>query len=174
MATKINPGRIGAKRQSWSEYNPRELIKDAVRANPHSSEAEIRAYVWEIVESERSYVTAIFDYWFANNYRSFFIDELEARSGVYNEPLVSKHVSIVKSNHPSRAEIEKAKDELRPILMDQILSNGKKLRDATFKDCMRESGWLKEVSKNGKPTEVIGKHLTEKHLWNLRTRIFTE
>ncbi len=166
----LNPGRLGSKRQSWSQYNPRELIKDAVRAYPRASEAEIRNAVWEIVENEKDYFTTIFDYWFANNYRSFFIEELEADTPVITP--MRKTNGAIRSNQPSREEIEKAKEEMRPILMDHILANGKALRESTFKDCEKESGWLKEVSKHGKPTEVVGKHLTEKNLWNLRKRIF--
>ena len=166
----LNPGRLGSKRQSWSNYNPRDLIKDAVRSHPRASEAEIRNEVWETIKNEQNYFETIFDYWFANNYRSFFIEELEGE-GTAIVP-IKKANGVVRSNQPTREEVEKAKEELRPILMDHILSSGKQLRDATFNDLKNESGWLKEVSKHGKPTEVVGKHLTEKNLWNLRKRIF--
>jgi hypothetical protein len=170
QTASLNPGRLGSKRQSWSEYNPRELIKDAVRAHPRASEAEIRNEVWEVVKNEKEYMTTVFDYWFANNYRSFFIEEIEGEAATIVP--IKKANGSYKSNQPTRAEVDEAKEKLRPILMDQILSSGKTLREVTFKDCEKGSGWLKEVSKHGKPTEVVGKHLTEQNLWNLRKRVF--
>lgn len=169
MRTELNPGRLGAKRQSWATHNPRELIKDAVQSRPRASEAEIRDVVLEIVKNEEEYFLPIFDYWFANNYRSFFIDELEDTS-----PIPPSLKPMRKSNQPTRAEIDSAKEELRPILMDHLLSNGKLLRNSTFKECEKEGGWLKEISKYGKPSEVVGKQLTEENLWNLHKRIFNK
>lgn len=165
----LNPGRLGSKRQSWSQNNPRELIRDAVISRPRASEAEIRNVVWETIKNEKGYFETIFDYWFANNYRSFFIEELE-NEAILITPV--KRTCARQSNQPSRPEIEKAKEEMRPILMDHMLSGGMLLREATFGECKKEGGWLKEVAKYGKPSEVVGKHLTEKDLWNLRKRIF--
>ena len=132
------------------------------------SEAEIRDVVWEIVRNEREYLPTIFDYWFTNNYRQFFVEELAADSVVVRDI----HRKVKQSNQPTRAEINAAKNELRPILMDCRLSTGKELRLSTFGECASESGWLREVAKQGKPNGIVGKKLTEKDLWNLRKRTF--
>ena len=50
------------------------------------------------------------------------------------------------------------------ILMDVELPNGKKLRDATFRDCKNAGGWFTRVSRLGKPAEVVGSKLTEDRL----------
>jgi hypothetical protein len=168
--TILNPGLTGAKRQSWEKYNPRDVLRDIIRSHPKASEAEVRERVWEIVRNEREYLPTIFDYWFTNNYRQFFVEEIAEHSVAIRE----KHRTVTKrgSNQPTRREIDAVKAELAPILMDQILSNGKALRDATFGECAAESGWLRDVAKQGRPTAIVGKKLTEKELWSLRARSF--
>lgn len=164
----LNPGVTGAKRQSWERHNPRDVLKDIIRSHPKASEAEIKELVWETVRNERDYLPTIFDYWFTNNYRQFFVDEIADHSIAIRET----HRTVAKrgSNQPTRAEVETAKAALRPILMDHRLSNDKALRDATFAECAAESGWLREVAKQGRPTAIVGKKLTEKDLWALRAR----
>lgn len=165
----LNPGLYGATRQSWSKNNPRDVLKDAIRNAPRASEAEIRETVWQTIKNEKAYLPAIFDYWFTNNYRHFFVRELEEHSTVIEELKQQRKVER-KSNQPTRVEIEDAKAVLRPLLMDLQLSTGKLLRDSTFGECKRESGWLRDVAKQGKPNAVVGKQLTEKDLCALRFR----
>jgi hypothetical protein len=165
----LNPGQTGAKRQSWERYNPRDVLRDVIRSRPRASEAEIREATWEIIRNEREYLPAIFDYWFTNNYRQFFVDEVAEHSTAIQE-VISKRPRA--SNQPSRDEVEQEKEKLRPILMDQVLSTGKPLRSATFGECAAESGWLREVAKQGPPNALVGRRLTERQLWNLRTRSF--
>lgn len=160
----LNPGTIGAKRQSWAKHNPRDALRDAILANPKASEAHIAEVVWETVRNERGYWRSIFDYWFANNYRHFYVDELAEHSVTVSER------RTVRANGNRKQEIATRKEELRTILMDHALSSGKLLRNATFRECAQESGWLREVSKQGKPNAIVGKHLTEKDLLNLRMR----
>lgn len=160
----LNPGTIGAKRQSWAKHNPRDVLRDAILANPKASEAEIAEAVWETIRNERGYWRSIFDYWFANNYRHFYVDELDEHSVTIRER------RTVRANGNNKQEVASRKDELRTILMDHVLSSGKRLRDATFRECAQESGWLREVAKQGKPNAIVGKHMTEKDLLNLRMR----
>lgn len=163
----LNPGYTGAKRQSWEKYNPRDLLRDAIRSRPKASEAEIREVVFETVRNEKEYLPAIFDYWFTNNFRQFFVEFGKHSTSVLE---VKKKYSRRESNQPTRFEVEAEKEKMRPILMDFCLSDGKKLRDATFGECAKESGWLREIAKQGKHNEIIGKHLTEKNLWDLKKR----
>lgn len=171
--TILNPGITGAKRQSWEKYNPRDALRDVIRSHAKASEAEIKELMWEIVSNERRYLPVIFDYWFTNNYRQFFVDVISEHSTAVRERhRTSSGTSAAKraSNQPTRTEIDETKERMRPILMDHMLSNGKALRNATFGECAAESGWLQEVAKQGKPTAIVGKHLTEKELWALHIR----
>ena len=165
--TQLNPGRTGAKRQSWEKYNPRELLKDAIRSNPRASEAEISEVVWESVKNEKGYLWPLYEYWFANNYKRFFVEEVSDYESVGHTSIKTREVP---ERNGSRQEFKNIKEKLKSILMDYMLSNGKRLRDATFQDCKIDGGWLKEVAKQGRPNEVVGKKLTEKDLQCLMTR----
>ena len=58
--------------------------------------------------------------------------------------------------------------------MDMELSNGKLLRNATGSDLDKETGFLAEVRKYVKPTQVVGKHLTEAQLGTLWKRHYVK
>lgn len=180
---RLSPGTLGAKRQSWSKYNPRDLLRDAIISNPRASEAEIAEIVWETVRNERGYHKPIFDYWFANNYRHFYTEETENGMSVVVTEMKGKaraSGAVVTNGSGNRGEtarsnrekVETAKKEMMVVLMDHMLSSGKRLRAATFGECLKEGGWLALVGKQGRPNEVVGKHLTEKDLLNLRLRAF--
>lgn len=50
------------------------------------------------------------------------------------------------------------------ILLNLTLPSGKLLRDATFKECYEAGGWFIKVSRAGKPSDVVGKALSEEDL----------
>lgn len=165
----LNPGLTGAKRQSWEKYNPRDVLRDTMRNKPGATEAEIRDTVWEIIKNEKRYLPVIFDYWFANNYRRFFVEEVEQYSTAIME--IKQNRKSTGTNNPSRDEIDAVKQKVRPVLMDLMLSNNKQLKTATFGECAQEGGWFREIAKQGRPMEIVGKKLTENDLWNLKKRI---
>lgn len=164
----LNPGTIGSKRQSWEKYNPRDVLRDAILTNPRGSEAEIRDVVWETIRNEKRYLEPIFDYWFTNNYRHFYADEIGKHSvAIYERKIGARNGN---GHNNISKEVEQRKNELKTLLLDHVLSNGKALREATFRDCRQEGGWLIEVAKQGRANEVVGKKLTEKNLMALRLR----
>lgn len=156
----LNPGAIGAKN------NPRDALRDALMANPKASEAEVEATLWEVVINERGYWRPIFDYWFANTFRHFFVEELSEHSVTVQE---RRSTRVIGSEN--RAAVNNTKTQLRSILMDHVLSNGKRLREATFGECGAEGGWLQAIAKCGKANEIVGKKLTEADLHNLQKRM---
>lgn len=162
----INPGDTGAKRQSWDKYNARDLIRQEIKNNPKGTERAIAEAVWEIIKNERGYWKSIFEYWFTNNYRSFVVKRTTEHEVVVEERPPHKRASANMFSH----DINNAKAQIKTILMDQVLSTGKKLRDSTFGECATEGGWLLAVAKQGNPNAIVGKHLTEKDLWALRMR----
>jgi len=65
--------------------------------------------------------------------------------------------------------VKRAQRIARGLLMNTVLSTGKMLRDATFKECAAEGGWLLAISKRGKPHQIVGETLKEKDLAGLRS-----
>ena len=162
---ELAPGSTGATRQSWEEHNPREVLRGVMKQSPGASEKEVHDAVKEAVFEDWRYLEAIYEYWFTNNYRAFEVHS-------------SDHTVSVMARKRARGLRAKMRKHLgkrhvafvHGILMDMELSSGKLLRDATFADCKRESGWLLEVAKSGKPNEVVGRHLTEQQLDSLWRR----
>jgi hypothetical protein len=50
------------------------------------------------------------------------------------------------------------------VLMDLVLPNGKKLRNATFSECSAAGGWFKLVATKGKLSQIVGEVLSEQDL----------
>lgn len=57
------------------------------------------------------------------------------------------------------------------VLMDFILPNGKKIRDASFGDLRDAGGWLSEVGLQRPRHYIVGHYLTEKDLHNVFLRV---
>ena len=89
--TQLNPGRTGAKRQSWEKYNPRELLKDAYEAST-SVRGGISEVVWESVKNEKGYLWPLYEYWFANNYKRFFVEEVSDYESVGHTSIKTREV----------------------------------------------------------------------------------
>lgn len=141
----------------------RDLLRDTLRDNQRASEAEVRAICWEACKSNPELIAALFEYWFGNSYRDFTVIAGSQQSTAV--------ISIDRKRSTSNREIvAKVKDQLKAALMDYALSDGTLLRFATFAQCARDGNWLAAVAKAGKPTEVVGKKLTEADLQNLLRR----
>jgi hypothetical protein len=161
---QLNPGRYGAKRQSWEESNPRDVLERVINDNPRASEREIYDISSRILSDGR-YFKAIFEYWFTNNYRSFFHGRLAAPSKTVADR------GAARAWIAGSLEKESIKRRIKTAFLDYILSNGRALRDSTFGECKKEGGWLTAISKLGKPNEVVGKVLSEKRVAGLRKQM---
>lgn len=58
------------------------------------------------------------------------------------------------------------------VLLDIVMPDGKKLRQATGAECRRAGGFYAEIAKHIKATQVVDKHLTEADLQNIRARFY--
>lgn len=136
--------------------------------NHQASEKETFDKFCDEVMQDQSYWGAIITYWFANNYRSFYVDEVASNALVFRKH--ERSVQRVDSARRSRAVIDEAKQALKVALLDLTLSTGKALRHSSFGDCRREGGWLLDVSKCGRANEIVGKKLSEADLRNILQR----
>lgn len=53
-------------------------------------------------------------------------------------------------------------------LMDLMMPNGKKLRDCTLAECGTFGSWFRMIATKGKPSDIVGKVLTEADLQKIR------
>jgi hypothetical protein len=156
----MDMGVTGAKRQSFSRSNPRELLRTLVEQHPQWSRERIFSELRDRVMGARdkAYLDTILEYWFANNYHSLVpeVDRAERQAAR------SKAASDVK------AAIE---DHIKIALLDMMMPNGKPLRQCTGLECARFSSkigaWLLRISKQIKPTDIVGDVMTEKQLRQL-------
>lgn len=58
------------------------------------------------------------------------------------------------------------------LLLDMLLPDGTKVRDATGAKMLKSGDWHTDVGKRIKPTQVVGRHLTEANLRDIYARYF--
>lgn len=134
-----------------------QMLIDLIRGNPRASEKETLDELWDQVKSNSQIYRLLIDNWFIRNY-SNLRDRIEVKedgSTVYKTPRKSFY-------RPASASTERAVKIIRNlVIMDLLMPNGKQLRDCTFADLANLGNWARDLCKHGKPTEVVGKKLTE-------------
>lgn len=152
--TEIRTGRIGAKRQTFAKENPRTVLLKLIADNPHDTredEANILELFWHAVRTNETALRTICEYWGTNNYRSIVYLH-NPRNGIARDEEVAK----IKASIASKI-----------ILSDWVLPNGKKLRDCTKADCLKQGGWLLKVGRKLKKNQTVGQVLSEEQLRQL-------
>lgn len=161
LQSEIHTGEQGAKRQSWYPSNPRALLKGLIDDNPKASEATLKRMLKEVLLQEQDYLDAVVDYWFGNNLRSIVAEEPAPKRP--RPAAAAKIVNDVKKN--VIAHIERS---TKLALLDLVLPNGKKLRNATGADCKglapKIGVWLGQVARKLQPSQTVGKVLSEKEV----------
>jgi len=137
-------------------------LRNTLRSNPAASEKEIANLIWDSSQRSPTMRHAIFAYWFKNNFKRFAVDVQEHATAIYE-----KHR---KMRAQGKRAIKAIRGKLELALMDHLLPNGKLLRNASFGYLATLSGFFRDVSKLGKPNEIVGKKLTETDLRNLSQR----
>jgi hypothetical protein len=145
--SSVHLGRTGAKRQSWSEDNPRSILLKLIADNPHDTnqdEAAILDLLWDAVKNNEKVLRTICLYWGTNNYRYI--------------------VSSVKVNPILRSQVEEVKEKIVKNLLGWVMPNGKSLGSCTKRDCLAAGGWLTAVGKRLKPNQTVSQVFSEKDL----------
>lgn len=147
--SSLHPGKTGAKRQSWSQENPRSLLLKLIADNPHETEQDedaILELLWHQVKKNENALKTICLYWGTNNYRSIVY---AARPELTRSDVVAAKLKIVKR------------------LMVLTMPNGKMLRDCNKDDCLKAGGWLVTVGKKLKNNQTVGQAFSESDLRKL-------
>lgn len=158
--------------RNWFGKNPDELLRRIRVSSPAASEKEIFDQFCDGLKDDESFLGAIVSHWFANHYRQCAVSVSTNGSVVFSRN-GRQQVSLIESRNErdkTRAAVTRLKESMRAVLMDFVLSNGKKLRESTFGDCAHDGGWLLTVAKQGRANEIVGRKLTENDLQNLQRR----
>lgn len=167
---EINTGKTGAKRQSWQRANPRDVLKRLKDKNQDWTEEELQAECWRIISGDKEQLYTVFEYWFANNYRSLLypLPQRDARSSGRGQTSAAIHDRL--ADHINTKVNEQVDEKIQIILLDMLLPNGKPLRAATREELVECGGWLQKVAEKLKPNQTVGQAgISEQKLRELYT-----
>lgn len=172
-------GKTGAMRQTVRSAHPRALLADIIEKNPAASERTIFEECWELFKSREEFeepgdpslFKTIFEYWFANNYRSIVLSAPETRSLRRSE--VTQKIGTLTTDYADRIE-QAIEHKAKVTLLRLLMPNGKKLADCTGSDCesmAAEVGqFLSALAATLSPQEKVGSKFTEASLQDLYSR----
>jgi hypothetical protein len=152
---EINLGVTGAKRTSFREPNPRDLLRELMEKNPKADEARIRKLFTEAIEEKPEYLPTIIEYFLTNAYRSL-TRERDDLSG--------------RSRQEAREQVEEMKGKIIGRLLDLIMPSGKALAQSTGAECAKAGGWFATIAAKVGPSQVVGNVLSEHDLHKLFKR----
>lgn len=133
--------------------NPLQVLVNAIDNDPTMPTERLFQTWWGAVKDDEDLMRAVGRHAFHNMLASLDRDKRKARERRRGQRAVSK------------AAVAMIKDRIRSVvLMDLLLPNGKKLRDSTFAECSAAGGWFKQLATRGKPSQIVGKVLTEADL----------
>ena len=157
--TMIDTGHIGAKRQSWRQGNPRELLKRLI--DELGSTDRERLFV-EFIEQafapgNRPILESIAEYWFSNNLNSLL-------EPVGTDRQMARARNRARTEQVSKQIVERLTAVAGQLLLDLTLPHGKTLKDSTGTECLAIGGWLKVVGSKMKPDDLVGAVFSEDQL----------
>lgn len=171
-------GKTGAKRSSYYEKNPRELLVRLMKQNKTASEEAIQELMFEEVKQDHRYFGAIFAYWFANNWRYAHGDERATESsarttpgfgvGHNGPPPASPRPQGPPPLTPEQLARRRQEREARTdavvtvVLLNLTMPNGKQLRKCTKADLIKFGGFYKKLAQFVLPGKTVeGSNLSE-------------
>jgi hypothetical protein len=157
-ALQTDLGVTGAKRQSWRRANPRDVLKRLIDKNPEMGEDELQAEAWDILHRDQQQMRTVFEYWFANNYRSAVKPK---SSGGWQERAKTQELAA----KIEEQLVQKVEATVRVTLLYMTLPSGKWLRDSTREELLELGGWTARVAKKLRPHQTVAQAgLTEEQL----------
>jgi hypothetical protein len=149
----------------------RDLMIHVIKNNCEATEKELADLLWDAAKSKDD-LRGVFDYWFGNIVRT--VEVIKTRHTITVVPRIIRQRRVVteKARKHARKLVDRAKDEFRTaiVLMNVKLPDGTMLRDATFGQLRKLTGFLGDVSKLGKANEIVRNKLTESNLQDVYAR----
>jgi hypothetical protein len=152
MSTTYTSGTYGAKRSTWRNSNPRELLHKIWQANQSATEDQLRELFWQECKDDTDMLRACVEYTLDN-----------ALVALHSDPNRSAQRRQANRNSGATAQTalkERIHREAQVILLDLEMPNGKQLRACTGTECRTFGGWFGKLAvKAGK--NQIGTVLSE-------------
>ena len=154
MWEQTNEPRQGAAyTRRISTKNPMEILVGLIEGNPTADASQLFDEWIPIIREDDALLEAALRHTFANLYNA--LKRPPKRKGRHPTQTVEQRQEQVAKS---------AKLIVQVMLMNITLPSGKKLAEATFKECAEAGGWFARVAKKGKPSEIVGRVLTEQDL----------
>lgn len=145
-------------------------FRDAMLENPKASRFEALKRFKKTVKADPAALDAIIEAWFYGRAGSY--DVVVTKTGA---TVVSIQKARKMRDEPSESEKTQLamKDKIASVvLLDLMLPDGSLLRNATGAQVAKYEGFIGAIGKLLKPTQVVGRHLSEADLQNIRARFF--
>ena len=157
--TMIDTGTLGAKRQSWRQGNPRELLKRVIDdLGTTDRERLMREFFDQVfIPGNRPVLESIVEYWFSNNLDSLLVH-------VPTDRQLARTRTRERTKKVSQEIVERLTLVAGKMLLDLMLPHGKTLKDSTGTECLAIGGWLKTVGSRMQPDELVGAVFSEEQL----------
>lgn len=166
--THIDLGATGAKRATWRDANPRELLHRLIAEHPKADEDKWRRLFWREVQGDEALIRSIVEYWLDNNLRSMLAGDRRAAARKQTAADVAVETATVKAKVR-----ERVRKEAKILLLGLLMPNGKPLRHCTGDDCRKFGGWLAGVARAVPAKKQVGDVLSEgdvRKLWLAATK----
>jgi hypothetical protein len=145
-------------------------FREAMLENPRASRAEALKRFKKTVKADPAALEKIIEAWFYSKAGSYDVVVTKTGATVVG---IQKARKMRDEPSVSDAEFKLAKDAVASvILLDLVLPDGGLLRDATGAQVAKYEGFLGAIGKRLKATQVVGRHLSEADLQNIRARYF--
>jgi hypothetical protein len=189
---QIDTGTNGAKRQSWRRANPRDVLKrliDRADLSENKAEEKIANECWDILHRDQMQMRTVFEYWFANNYRSLIKSGAAGGGSIKTAPQPSSPPDATAptsaAQQPSEAtagtssiaakireKIEEKIEEqvgarVKIVLLDMMMPTGKLLRYTTREELVDLDGWAQRLVERLQPGQTVEAAFTEDDLRGL-------
>jgi hypothetical protein len=152
MSTTYTSGTYGAKRASWRDSNPRELLRKIWQANQSATENELRDLFWNECKDDTDMLRACVEYTFDN-----------ALTALHKNPerTAQRRQANLNSGTTAKSALkDRIHREAQIILLELEMPNGKQLRACTGTECRTFGGWFGKLAiKAGK--RRVGEVLSE-------------
>lgn len=149
-----------------AEKNPEALARQLYRDHPTMSPEELFRRWVAILEEDIDLRMPVYHHTWTNIYAGIERDERAAKRRERDEARTEETVKATKEARSVKAE--NAAETIRTIiLMDQILPDGTKLRDANKGQCRAAGGWYHRIADQLKDEQIVGEILTEQQLQEL-------
>jgi len=159
--THIDQGTLGAKRQSWRQGNPRELLKRIIDELGTTDRDRLLGEFTEqaLLPGNRPILETVLEYWFSNN-----LNSLMERSTLASSRTLARARTRERTEQVSKDIVRQLTVVAGHMLLDLMLPHGKALKETTGSECLAIGGWLAHIGGKMKPDDLVGAVYSEEQL----------